>query len=311
MISGRADVRSERCSSPKQRQQRRLAWLFVSPAAVLVVVFLALPFVDAILLSFRSWDGLHRPTWIGMRNYSALLKDQVFWLALRNTAIFTIALATFQTSIPLFVASLLNTMRRGSAIFHTLYFMPFIISGTITGLLWGMVLNSSFGVLNQLLRSMGMASMTHAWLADRATVIPSLIVVMLWQSLGFYVVIYLAGLRGIPREYYEAAALDGATTWHQFRFITVPMLRTLTTVVAVLNTIAAIQAFDQVWVMTQGGPNHASETLGTFLYKTAFSAGGDSKLGYAAAVALVILFLSLALSIIQIRVGWKVEPENR
>jgi ABC-type sugar transport system permease subunit len=140
---------------------------------------------------------------------------------------------------------------------------------------------------------------------------PSIIVVSIWQSLGFYLVIFFAGLQSIPQELYEAASLDGATSWQRLRHVTIPMLRPVMTVVIVLNTIGGIRVFDHVWVMTAGGPNHASETLGTYLYRSAFGARGSSnpQLGYAATIAILILVLSLAISIVQIRLRSRSEVE--
>src|SRR5262249_35219929 len=156
---------------------------------------MASPFLDAILLSLQSWDGLRPAQWIGLKNYTNLLRDRIFWLALRNTAYFTIVTTLFQITVPLLIASVLNSKIRGSTAFRTFYFMPVVISGAISGLLWGMLLEPNFGILNETLRLLGLGSFAQLWLADKNTVIPSLIVVSLWQSLGFYVVIFFAGLQ--------------------------------------------------------------------------------------------------------------------
>jgi ABC-type sugar transport system permease subunit len=291
----------------------RTHWLpfaFLTPAAALLTVFLAYPLVDAILLSFKAWDGIRPATWIGLGNYTALLQDRIFWLAVGNTAYFTVAAVAFQTTVPLLVANLLNSGIRGSAVFRTLFFMPVIISLAITGLLWSMIFEPNFGILNEFLRSVGFRS-TPLWLADKQTVMPSIILVSIWQSLGFYLVIYFAALQGIPQELYEAASIDGSNAWHRLRHITVPMLRPVMTLVIVLNTINGIKVFDQIWVMTAGGPNHASDTLGTYLYSTAFGAMGSSnpQLGYATAIAVVILASSFVLSVAQVRLGRSGEVE--
>jgi ABC-type sugar transport system permease subunit len=275
------------------------------------LIFMASPFLDAIMLSLKSWDGMRPPEWIGLMNYVNLLQDRIFWLALRNTAYFTIVTTIFQITVPLLIASALSSKIHASIFFRTLYFMPFIISSAICGLLWGLILEPTFGIFNEALRFLGLGGFAQLWLADKSTVIPSIIVVSLWQSMGFYVVIFFAGLQNIPQEFYEAASLDGANAWQRLRYITIPMMRTVITISAVLSTIGGIQVFDQVWVMTAGGPYHASETLGTYLYKTAFGSGTSSnpQLGYATAIAIVILFLSLAFSIIQIRLGRRAEFE--
>ncbi|MBD3305339.1 ABC transporter permease subunit [candidate division KSB3 bacterium] len=286
-------------------------FLFLLPAATFLIIFMVYPMIDAILLSLKRWDGVTPAVWVGLRNYRLLIEDRVFWEAMKNTIYFAGATVLLQSTIPLLVANLINTGIRGSAIFRGIFFLPVIISLTITGLLWSMILEPNFGVLNEMLRDVGLEGWTRLWLADRQLVIPSVIMVSVWQSLGFYLVIYFAALQSIPEDLYEAASMDGANAWHRFRHVTVPMLRGTIIVVVVLNTINGLKAFDQIWVMTAGGPNHASETLGTYLYRTAFGAMGSSnpQLGYATAIAILILVASFAFSVIQIRVGQLREVE--
>lgn len=288
-----------------------LPYLFLLPATFFLAVFMAYPMVDAILLSFKRWDGLNPAVWVGLRNYRLLMQDDVFWKAFKNTAFFTIATVLLQTTIPLLVANLINSGIRGGAIFRMIFFLPVIISLTITGMLWSMILEPNFGMLNEMLRNLGLKEWTQLWLADRQLVIPSIIVVSLWQSLGFYLVIFFAALQSVPEDLYEAASIDGANAIDRFLHVTIPMLRGTIIVVVVLNTINGIKVFDQVWVMTAGGPNHASETLGTYLYRTAFGAMGSSnpQLGYATAIAILILIMSFVFSVIQIRTGQMREVE--
>lgn len=288
----------------RKRQRWRsdlVGFAFVAPSAVVLVAFMAVPFAQALLLSLNSWDGIHAEAWVGLDNYRALLADRIFWLAVVNTAFFTAATTMLEVVIALVVASALNA-RIGAGFFRAIYFMPFVISGAISGLIWGMVLDANFGAFNDLLRSIGLGQLAHPWLADRGTVMPSLVAISVWQSFGFYVVILSAAMQAIPRSIMEAAAIDGVTAVQRLRLITIPMLRTPITVSLALGAISGIQAFDQIWVMTGGGPNHASETLGTYLYKLAFGGGiaATSELGYAAALAVVILALSLAVSVVLI-----------
>jgi ABC-type sugar transport system permease subunit len=178
-----------------------------------------------------------------------------------------------------------------------------IISLLVSAILWRMIYDATFGVLNSLLTSIGLEDWTRAWLALPETVLPSIIVVSLWVSLGFYMLIFYAGLQGIPAELYEAASIDGANTWARLRHVTVPMLWPVTTVVMIINIIGGIRVFEVIYVMTTGGPNHASEVLGTYLYVTAFGAtgGGSPSMGYAAAIGVVILLLSMLGTTIQLR----------
>jgi ABC-type sugar transport system permease subunit len=279
--------------------------LFLAPAALVLLLFMAVPMVNAILLSFQSWNGMSPPTWTGFNNYLKLFQDGIFLTALGHTVYFSVVTVLFQSTIPLLIACLLNSGIRGSTFFRTLYFMPVIISLAISGLLWAMIYEPNFGMLNTILRAIGLDAFTQLWLADRNTVMPSVILVSIWQSLGFYLVIYYAALQNIPRELYESAAIDGANAWHKLWHVTIPSLRPVIVLIVVLNTINGVKVFDQIWVMTAGGPNHASDTLGTYLYSMAFGAMGSSnpQFGYATAIAIVILVLSLIMSIIQIRLG--------
>ncbi|MDQ0474740.1 carbohydrate ABC transporter permease [Labrys wisconsinensis] len=287
------------------------AIVFLSPAAIVLLVFMAIPMANSIVLSFQSWNGMSAPVWVGLRNYRALFGDRLFLIALGNTAYFTIVTVILQTTLPLLVACLLNAGIRGGVLFRTLYFMPVIISLAISGLLWAMIYEPNFGVLNEFLRSIGLGGLTQLWLADRRTVMPSIIAVSIWQSLGFYLVIYYAAMQNIPGELYDAAKIDSANALQRLWHVTVPMLRPVIVLVVVLNTINGIKVFDQIWVMTAGGPNHASDTLGTYLYSTSFGAMGSSnpQLGYATSIAIVILVLSFILSIVQIRLGRRQEIE--
>lgn len=282
-----------------------LAVTFLAPAALVLLLFMAVPMANAILLSFQSWNGMSETGWVGLANYRALLSDRIFLIALSNTAVFTVATVVLQTVLPLLVASLLSSGIRGGVAFRTLYFMPVIISLAISGLLWAMIYEPNFGVLNEALRALGLSGLTQLWLADPDTVLPSIIAVSVWQSLGFYLVIFFAAIQGIPSELYDAAKMDNANALRRFWHVTVPMLRPVIVLVVVLNTINGIKVFDQIWVMTAGGPNNASATLGTYLYSTSFGAMGSSnpRLGYSAAIAIVILVLSAVLSVVQIRLG--------
>jgi ABC-type sugar transport system permease subunit len=286
----------------------RKLWLpaaFLLPAVAIMLAFMFIPMVNAILLSLQSWNGLTSSTWVGLGNYQDLLQDSLFLNAFAHTALFVVVTVIFQTVIPLLVAVLLFKGVRGSVFFRTVYFMPTVISLAVSGLLWSIIYDPSNGVLNIVLGKLGLQSLEKPWLADTGTVLPSIMVVSIWQSLGFYLLIFYAGLQGIPRDVYEAASTDGANAWQRFRHVTIPLLAPVITVVVVLNTINGLKAFDQIWVMTAGGPTHASDTLGTYLYYTAFGAYGSAnpQLGYASAIGVLILVLSAVLSIVQIRIG--------
>ncbi len=292
-------------SSPSRLRPIIAPALFIAPAALALILTTAVPMIDAIMLSLQNWNGMTPPTWAGFGNYLRLLHDATFFRALWHTVYFTFWTVILQTILPLLIANLLSSGIRGSTVFRTLYFMPVIISLAISGLLWAMLFEPNFGAVNSILRAIGLGAFAPLWLAGTSTVMPSVIIVSVWQSLGFYLVIFFAALQSVPKDLYEAAELDGANAWTRFMNVTVPTIRPVILIVVVLNTINGIKVFDQIWVMTAGGPNYASATLGTYLYSIAFGAMGasNSRLGYATAIAIVILVLSIVVSIIQIRLG--------
>ncbi|MCJ7695092.1 MAG: sugar ABC transporter permease [Anaerolineaceae bacterium] len=286
-------------------------YAFLIPAALIFVFLLLVPLGRAFYLSTLKWDGIREPVQVGLQNFQNLFKDRIFLVAARNTAIFVLSMVLIQSTVPLLVAVLLNSGIKGSTFFRTAYFMPVIISMAISGMLWSMIYEPNFGVLNEMLRAVGLDKLTRFWLAEKWTVIPSLVLVSVWQSLGFYLVIYFAGLQNIPQELIEAAQIDGATPLRIFFKITIPLLAPVTTVVVVLNTINSLKVFDHVWVMTHGGPNNASTTFATYLYQIAFGNMGsaESKLGYASAIGLVIFIFTFILSILQVKYGQSEEIE--
>ena len=300
-------------SARKQRQpfhmteRRRRAlygYLFILPTVLFFLAFVAYPFFQAIGISLTTWHGFDKQIFVGLKNFKSLFSDPLFWLSLKNTLIFTLITTGLQTILPLLIAVLLIARWRGEVVVRTIMFLPVIISMVVVGLLWHMIYDGNFGVLNNALTFLGLGSLTHAWLADPHTVMGSIIIVSLWASLGFYVVIFFAGLQGIPVELYEVASIDGANTWQKLTHITVPLLWPVTTVVMILNIIGGIKVFDVIYVMSSGGPDHASEVLGTYLYATAFSnqAGDIASLGYAAAIGFVILILCVIGTVIQLQI---------
>jgi ABC-type sugar transport system permease subunit len=284
-------------------RRKFVAYLFILPAYAFFLAFIAVPFFRALGISLTQWAGYDTPHYIGLRNFENLLDDRIFWIALRQTFKFTAATTILQTIIPLLVAVLINNNWRGSTFFRTVLFIPVIISFVVSGLLWRMIYDANFGILNSFLKDIGLGQYAKAWLALPDTAMPAIVVVSLWQSLGFYMLIFFAGLQSIPTELYESASLDGANSAQKLLYITVPMLWPVTTVVIIVNVIGGIKVFDIIYIMTTGGPNHATEVLGTYLYVTAFGAtgGGSPSMGYAAAIGVVILILAMIGTIISFR----------
>jgi ABC-type sugar transport system permease subunit len=277
----------------------------VLPIALFFAVFVAFPFLRSFYLSLTEWSGFTSPRFIGLRNFQSLADDPVFWKALRTTIIYTAVTTILQTTLPMLLAVFINIGWRGGVVFRTLLFIPVIVSFVVTALLWQLIYDPNFGTLNQVLRAVGLDALAHPWLADPTTVVPAIMLVSLWQSLGFYMLIFLAGLQGIDPNLYEAARIDGAGARQEFLKITVPMLRTVTAVVVLLNLINGFNTFDVIYVMTGGGPNRASEVLGTYLYKLAFGteSGATPSFGYATAISMVVFGLCVVAAVVQLRIS--------
>jgi ABC-type sugar transport system permease subunit len=285
-------------------RERYTGYLFVLPIALFFAVFVAFPFLRSFYLSLTDWNGFTTPHFIGLRNFRSLADDPVFWKALRTTLIFTAVTTLLQTTLPLLLAVFVNIGWRGSVVFRTLLFVPVIVSFVVTALLWQLIYDPNFGLLNELLRGIGLGSLAHPWLADPSTVVPAIIVVSLWQSIGFYMLIYLAALQGVDPNLREAARIDGARPWQELVYVTIPSVRRVTAIVVLLNLINGFNTFDVIYVMTGGGPNRASEVLGTYLYKLAFGteSGAIPAFGYATAISMVVFALCVVTAIVHLRI---------
>lgn len=285
-----------------QRAQRvAVGYLFILPIALFFVAFVLYPFGRSFYISLTDWSGFGSPRFVGLDNFRSMGDDPIFWKSLRITLIFTVVSTVLQTVLPLLLAILLAAGWRGSVVFRTVFFMPQVVSLVVSGLLWQMMYDGNFGLINDALKSIGLSPLAHNWLADPNTVLPSILLVSLWQSLGFYMLIYFAGLQGIDQTLYEAARVDGASKVREIWDITVPMLRPVTAVVVTLNVLGGVKAFELIYVMTGGGPNHASEVLGTYLYGLAFgsTAGSVPAVGYATAVSVVVFALGMGAVLLQ------------
>jgi multiple sugar transport system permease protein/raffinose/stachyose/melibiose transport system permease protein len=305
-VSPRRARRAAR-SGGRGRSASVAGYLFVLPVVLFFAVFVGYPFLRTMYLSLTRWSGFGEPQFIGAENFRNLASDPVFWDALRTTFVFTAACTVLQTVLPLLLAVLLNRGWRLGVLFRTVVFIPAVVSFVVTGALWQMVYDPNFGTLNEFLDAIGLGALAHPWLADSGTVLPALVLVSLWQAAGLYMLIFLAGLQGIDPALYEAARIDGASARQQFRHVTVPMLRNVTAVVVLLNVVNGFKTFDVIYVMTGGGPNRASEVLGTYLYGLAFgsAAGAVPSFGYATAISMVVFVLCLAATLIQVRANRK------
>ena len=280
------------------RAEAGWAYAFIFPAMALFLVFTVFPVVFAFVLSFSNYDILSPLRWVGLKNYERLLTDELFWRGVRNVTYYALLYVPLMITLSLLLALALNRRRPGMGFFRTLYYLPTVTSSVAAATVWSWMLQKDYGVVNQALGIFGIVG--PAWLANSDTAMYAIVMVTLWQGLGGNILIYLAGLQGVPQVLYEAAALDGANGWQQFRFITLPVLRTTTFFVTFMSLIAAFQLFDQAYVMTQGGPGYATTTAVYQIYTNGFN---QLRMGYASAQAFVLAVAILVVSLVNLRLN--------
>ena len=278
-----------------------LVW--VLPAVALLGVFVYYPVVENIRLSFFSWSAFSkRPKFVGLANYQQMFGDEVFWTAVVNNVTYAVVSLVFQVGLALVLASVLEQLvhQRLRGWLRTIYFIPATISITVAGILFSFIYNPEIGLLNEFLEAVGLGAYTHAWLGEESTAMGSIIAMSQWQSIGYTTMLLVVAIQRIPREFFEAARIDGAGVWQVFRNITVPLVREMTTLLVILTISGAFLVFNEVMVMTAGGPDNSTQVLGTWLYRKAFF---EDKMGYAASVATVIFVITFAIAIVQILVS--------
>lgn len=268
-------------------------YLFLLPALLILGLTVFYPALRAFYLSFTQYeyDLTLPPTWVGLSNFQRLWSDAIFWQTFRNTLLYLVGVVPVLVMLPLALAILVNQKLRGIHWFRVAYYVPVVISMVVAGIAWKW-LYADTGLLNQLLKVVNLPPIP--WLTSPAWAIFSVMAVTVWKGLGYYMVIYLAGLQAIPQDLYEAAAIDGSDGLRKHWDITIPLMRPYIFLVAVISAISATKVFEEVYVMTRGGPNHASETIVYYLYNKAF---GDLEISYACTIGLMMFLLIVGLSI--------------
>ncbi len=279
---------------------RFVPYLFILPALVPYVVFLVIPIFGSVVLSFFDWTGIsfNNITWAGLDNYIRLSQDRVFWMALSHNVYFILGGVVGIVSVALTLAILLEQHLPFSTFFRGVFFVPTTTSLVVVGIVFMLILSPELGLVNPLLRQIGLGQWARPWLGDPATALPTVIVVDIWKNFGLSMFLFVAGLKGIDAELYDAAKIDGATPWQTLWRVTLPVLWPVIALVIVLTSIGSLKLFDLVYVMTAGGPNYASEVLTTYMYTQGFR---YNKMGYGSAIGVVLLLLTLALSLVQLR----------
>ncbi|MFF5456037.1 carbohydrate ABC transporter permease [Streptomyces sp. NPDC012950] len=283
----------------RSRWGRLGAWAsvvwFLVPALALFLVFVLAPIVVAVWTGFFKWGGIGpMDDFVGFGNYTKLFDDQVFLGDLGRGLYLILMSVLVQLPFALFTAVLLNQRLRGRAVYRMLFFAPYILSEVVTAVLFTMIFLPGAGMADHLAGLFGLEGLQGKWLADPSTVMPTLFVVMIWKYFGFHMMLFLAGLQGIPSELLEAASIDGAGAWRRFRHVTLPLLGPTIRISVFLSIIGSIQLFDLVWVMTAGGPNHSSETMAVAMFQFGFK---RYQVGYASAISVVLFMISLVFSL--------------
>jgi len=308
----------------RSREQTVFMITFLAPAFLLFTVFVAMPGIRAFAYSFEKWDGLSAPKWVGLDNFAALLRDRdVFAAALWHNIVLTVGAGLLIVVLSLLFASALHRRVRGAALFRVTFFFPNVISSVAIALLWVLLYSTTdFGVINSLLgwlkyedfgRLNGAMDVARGWtglanlelpfpFTGKPYLIYSLIPIIVWASTGFYMVLFLAAMEGIPESYYEAATLDGASEISQFWHITLPLIREVLTVGLVFLVIGCLKIFDMVWIMDNEWPTKETHVLATLMYQKVFS---EYNIGYGAAVAVLMFIVVFMASMFTLRLSRK------
>jgi raffinose/stachyose/melibiose transport system permease protein len=287
--------------------------LYLIPGLLLFTVVIIFPLLANIGISFTQWSGIGTPEWVGLDNYSRLIGDDRFWASTRNNLAMIVAMAIIPTIIGLVLAAVLFDYiavkfgQRWASGLRALYFIPQVLPIAVAGVVWGWILNPSYGVLNFILEALGLDALTNNWLGDRSTALLSVMGIMIWFQIGYPLVMFMAGLSRVNPELYEAADLDGANWFQRFWYITIRMIRPEIFVVLLTTTIAALKVFAQIFVLTRGGPGDATLVPSYFAYQNFFE---RADVGYGATIATVMTIIIIGLTIAFLLVQGRREEED-
>ena len=277
-------------------KSRLMPYALVSPYLLYLAVFVAFPVGFSVWLTFHKWNIIGEPVGVGFANYERLLYDRLFWKSIFNTFKFLVAHIPLQIAVALGLAVLLDRPLRARGFFRAAYFLPVIVSGVVVTILWQQLLATDGGLINRLLTGVGLGRV--GWLIDPDVAMYAIAVMATWKNVGLYVVLFLAGLQSVPEHYYEAARLEGASAWQQFRFVTLPAINPTLFAVVVLSTIGGFSLFIEPYVLTGGGPLNSTLSAVLYIYKQAFQ---YYHMGYAATLGLAFSLLIIAVVIVQQR----------
>jgi len=274
---------------------------FILPAFLVFSILLIYPIIHGFFFSFTNWDGIsHDFKFVGLNNFAEIFSDQNALNALLRTLWFTFLIVIIQNGIALFLATVLDGNLKGRNFFKTVFFTPVILSPVVVGYLWSFIFDPQGGALTGIFSSIGLDNLASInWLGDDKFALYSVIAVLLWQYFGYSMVIYLSGLQSIPIEYYKASDIDGANSWQKFKHIKFPLVAPALTINMILSIIGALKLFDHIFVLTRGGPGRATETLSILIYRESF---GISRMGYGAALSIILLIFIMCISMVQLKI---------
>ena len=272
--------------------------LFVAPPVILFLMFTLIPMIMAIGMSFTKYDVINPPTFAGLENFRKLLRDEFFRTAMKNTCVYTLLYVPLGLLLSLGAALFLNAEQKFVGLFRTLFYLPVLSSTVATATLWFWILNPQMGLLNGILKIFGIPN--QAWLYDSRLAMISIVMMSLWAGYGGNMMIFLAGLKGIPIVYYEAARIEGATRWQMFLRITMPSITKTTFLVSTMLIIGTFQVFDQAYVLTKGGPGNATITLVYYIYNSGFK---NLNMGYASSMSLVLFVIILLMTVLNTKIN--------
>lgn len=309
-MANRADIiqpKTDRKGTANKKTWFSYSVLFILPSFILYTLFVIYPTLNSLNLSFTNWDGISKDIhYIGFGNFVEMFHSERVYNALKNTLILSISLVLLENVMAIILAMLVDQIRWCKNLLRSIFYFPVLLSGIVMGFVWAIIFNYNFGVISQLLDKIGLEGLKIDWLGDPKYALLAIIITTVWKGSGYYMIIYLAGLQGIPPELHEAASIDGANRWQQFRHVTFPLLAGAMTVSFMLSMISALKIFDQIAVMTDGGPGFATETMTYIVYKVGFS---ELRQGYGTALSLVLFILILIVSLIQVRLLRKREVQ--
>ncbi|TCL61789.1 carbohydrate ABC transporter membrane protein 1 (CUT1 family) [Hydrogenispora ethanolica] len=287
----RAVEENKKIRNQSKLQYRLMVVLFLLPALIVYGIFNIYGILMTFFYSLQKWSGISaKMSFIGLENYVKLLQDPVLWHSLSNNLILVVVSIAIQLPMGLILALIINSGLKGMKFFRTVYFIPMLVSTVAIGILWSLIYNPSFGMLNAILDLMKMGQFKTGWLGNETTAFAAVLITICWQFTPFYMILMRAGLVGIPNEIYESASIDGANGWKAFWNITLPLMAPVIKTSAVLSLVGSLKYFDLIYVMTDGGPNHATELMSTYMYKNSFV---EFNMGYGSSIAAFIFMVAI------------------